>query len=54
MFKNMIPNAKRLRVIPPFLNEEKNPGPTCKPIEYTNRIRPNSLAKSNTCLLIEK
>ncbi len=34
-----------MSVTPPRLSDEKNPGPTCKPIENTNSIRPNSLMK---------
>ncbi len=41
-------DASPTSCIPPFLNDEKNPGPTCNPIEKTNRIRPNSLMKLST------
>ena len=37
------------KVKPPFLKEEKKPGPTCNPTEYTNRIKPNSFMKCNVC-----
>jgi len=36
-------------VNPPFLKAEKNPGPTCNPMEYTNKISPNSFRKCNKC-----
>ena len=35
-------------VMPPCLNDEKKPGPTCRPMEKTKRIRPNSLTKWST------
>ncbi len=38
-------NASILRGSPPDLKLEKKPGPTCKPMEYTNRMRPNSFMK---------
>ena len=40
--------AKRFIWIPPSLNEEKKPGPTCIPIENMKRINPNSLKKFKT------
>ena len=33
-----------------FFSEAKKPGPTCKPIEYTNKISPNSLRKCSASL----
>ena len=45
---NTTPAASRLRVIPPFLNEAKKLGPTCIPIEYMKRMRPNSFMKCRT------
>ena len=34
--------------MPPCLNEAKKPGPTCRPIEKTKRINPNSCTKWRT------
>ena len=45
MFNAMIPTASKLRVIPPFLKEEKKEGPTCSPMQNTKSIRPNSRIK---------
>ena len=51
---NTMTRANTLRESPPFLNEEKNPGPTCNPIEKTNNISPKSLMKSITSWLTAK
>ena len=41
--------ANPFNCIPPFLNEVKKLGPTCKPIEKIKRIKPNSLIK---CIIV--
>jgi len=43
--KNTTQAAIKFWCIPPFLKEAKNPGPTCNPMEYMNRINPNSRIK---------
>ena len=45
-----MPTASMFRVIPPFLKEEKNDGPTCRPIQNTNKINPNSRIKCKMCV----
>lgn len=45
MFRPTIPIASRFIRIPPFLNDEKNEGPTCNPIQNTNSISPKSWMK---------
>ena len=45
MLSTTMPVAKRLSVMPPFLNDSKKPGPTCRPMQYTKRIRPKSCRK---------
>ena len=47
MFNATMPQANRFNVTPPFLKDSKNPGPTCKPIQYTNSIKPKSCKKFN-------
>ena len=48
MFNPMSNMASPFNTKPPFLNEEKKPGPTCIPIEKMNKISPNSLMKWST------
>ena len=45
-----MPIVSMFSFIPPFLNEEKKDGPTCKPIQNTNRIKPNSRMKCKMCV----
>ena len=45
MFNTTTPVAMRFIVTPPFLNEEKNEGPTWRPMQKTNRMRPKSCTK---------
>ena len=40
-----MPVASRFSLIPPSLNEEKNEGPTCRPMQNTNNINPKSCRK---------
>ena len=37
---NTTPRARALRVIPPFRNNPKKPGPTCRPKAYTKTMSP--------------
>ena len=45
-----MPTASMFSVIPPFLKEEKNDGPTCRPMQNTNKIKPNSRMKCKMCI----
>ena len=45
MLSRMSAVDSKLRVTPPRLKLSKNPGPTCKPIQKTKRIRPKSCTK---------
>ena len=47
-FSAIAETASILSLIPPSLNEEKKPGPTCKPIAKMKIISPNSLINFNT------
>ena len=40
-----MPIANILSVRPPCLNDEKNEGPTCNPMQNTNSINPKSFMK---------
>ena len=50
MFSNTMATASAFSLMPPFLNDEKNDGPTCKPMQNTNKIRPNSRRKCRMCV----
>ena len=39
---------RQFRTTPPLLNEEKNEGPTCRPMKKTNIINPKSRMKPRT------
>ena len=50
IFSATMPTASMFSVIPPFLKEEKNDGPTCRPMQNTNKIKPNSRMKCRMCI----
>lgn len=41
-FSSTIVTDSMFNVIPPFLKLSKNPGPTCSPMQNTNKINPKS------------
>ena len=45
MLSRMSAVASKLSVTPPFRKFSKKPGPTCKPMQNTNKISPKSCAK---------
>ena len=45
---SIIAAASRFIVTPPFRKEWKKPGPTCRPMEKTKRMRPKSFMKAST------
>ena len=45
MLRKIINTDIPLSATPPFLKLSKNPGPTCRPMQKTNRIRPKSCRK---------
>ena len=45
MFRRIVTVDNMFKVTPPFLKLSKKPGPTCRPIQNTNRIKPKSCTK---------
>ena len=45
MLSTIIITANRFNVMPPFLKDEKKEGPTCRPMQNTNSVKPNSRRK---------
>ena len=48
MFSRMAADERRFSFSPPFPKLSKKPGPTCRPIMKTKRIRPKSCRKFST------